>query len=60
MIYRRANRHPAWHFCQNCPGWPKQDYREQTIEPPREFLCPDCAERQEAMRCEVLPEPGIS
>ena len=60
MLYRRGNQAPSWHFCQNCPGWPTADYEEQTIEPRREALCPECVRKTTELTCEVRPEEGVS
>lgn len=60
MLYRKGNRSPAWHFCQNCNGWPRNDYEEQTIEPDKNLLCTECTRKLTCLQCEVVPEPGIS
>lgn len=60
MIYRNRNDDRLWHFCQNCAAWPRENYREQTIEPPRDELCAECTDRIEQLKCEVVPEPGIA
>jgi hypothetical protein len=60
MLYRKGNRGPDWHFCQNCTGWPGDDYEERTIEPDQSLLCTECTRRLTGLRCEVVPEQGIS
>ena len=60
MIYRRAHHEATWHFCQNCAGWPREQFQDTTIEPPRAELCPECASRTTELTCEVVPEDGIS
>jgi hypothetical protein len=58
-----ANDHTAgaiWHFCQNCEAWPSEHYQEQSVEPPRVLLCLDCICKSEQLKCEIVPEPGIS
>jgi hypothetical protein len=60
MIYRRDYHDAKWHFCQNCAGWPKEQFQDTTIEPARDDLCPNCTGRAMELTCEVVPEDGIS
>jgi hypothetical protein len=58
MIYRREKNQEAWHFCRNCRDWPNENFEERTMEPAR--LCRKCTEKNEALECEVIPQPGAS
>ena len=60
MLYRKSDRSRDWHFCQNCDGWPRDDYEERTIEPDKSLLCTECTQRLTGLKCEVVPEQGIS
>jgi hypothetical protein len=59
MLFRRSRGGPTWHFCQNCAGWPEQDYEEETIEPDT-GLCTECTRRLTDLKCETGPEEGVS
>jgi len=28
--YRRKKNSDTWHWCKNCPDWPKSDYVEES------------------------------
>jgi hypothetical protein len=60
MLFRHSHASPTWHFCQNCSGWPEQDYEEETREPPQDLLCTECTQRLIELQCEAGPEEGIS
>jgi hypothetical protein len=60
MLYRRGKQASDWHFCQNCPAWPSEDYQELSIEPPQDRLCAECTSRLVRLACDVVPEPGIA
>jgi hypothetical protein len=60
MLYRKGYRSRDWHFCQNCAGWPRDDYEERTIEPDKDLLCTECTRSLTGLKCEVVPEQGIS
>ena len=43
----------TWHWCRNCPDYPKGNYViNRATPPPKEELCPKCAEMAKAGRCE--------
>ena len=60
MIYRRGYQQAKWHFCQNCAGWPREQFQDTTREPPREDLCAECTHRTTELTCEVVSEDGIA
>lgn len=39
---RRIGRFQRWHFRDDCPDWPQDDYLEQSDDPPIEEYCNDC------------------
>jgi GT2 family glycosyltransferase len=49
--YRRARASDAWHFCQNCPRAPANDYDEAPRLPPGADECADCRARRERGEC---------
>jgi GT2 family glycosyltransferase len=47
--YRRERGAQAWHFCQNCSGWPTEAYDETpTLDGPE---CDECAALRAARGC---------
>jgi hypothetical protein len=56
MLFRRSDGGSTWHFCQNCSGWPGQDYEEETKEPSMESICAECTRRFIELQCEPGPE----
>jgi len=55
--YRRAAGADAWHFCQNCPEWPRADFEEAA--PPRSYGIDDLPKPpggSECERCRALRE----
>jgi hypothetical protein len=59
MLFRRSRGGPTWHFCQNCSGWPEENYDEDTQEP-KNGLCSECTRRLTDLKCETGPEEGVS
>jgi hypothetical protein len=56
-VYRKQKTEDLWHFCENCPEWPKRDYIEQEYTPivygP---VCDECKVYEQAAECET-PKP---
>ena len=44
--YRRQSDDDPWHWNQNCPDWPDDDYRVSRKVPPSE-LCSQCQDRED-------------
>ena len=55
MRYRRSNDKDAWHFCVNCPRWPRENFEEEPARPVHGELCSECQARLILQTCETLP-----
>jgi GT2 family glycosyltransferase len=59
--YRRASGEDIWHFCQNCPNWPRVDFDEASPAndygpdkppvPPGGAECDECKSLRERSEC---------
>ena len=51
-FYRKLPDEQVWHFCRNCPNWPRAGYEERdNRNPPHEF-CRGCIEMHHEEACE--------
>ena len=51
-FYRKLPDEQAWHFCRNCPSWPRAGYEERdNRNPPHEF-CRGCIEMHHEETCD--------
>jgi len=51
-FYRKLRDEQVWHFCRNCPNWPRAGYEERdNRNPPHEF-CRGCIEMHHEETCE--------
>lgn len=55
MPYRRMSSGVTWHWCHNCPAWPRNDFRERQDKPATwsgQSLCEECASQDACRTCE--------
>jgi len=50
-VFRRRRGSDVWHFCRDCPNWPRIDYEEQYTKPATGRLDPECEARKAAGTC---------
>ena len=57
-MLRRAIGSKVWHFCENCPHWPTEDYRErgQPVAP----VCSTCMRMYAAGTCDYWDLPFLA
>ena len=61
MEYRSKDETDAWHFCRNCPGWPRSNFDAISFQNPSlNFdMCKQCTALNNQGECEALP-PVVS
>jgi hypothetical protein len=55
MPYRKLSTSLTWHWCHNCSGWPRHDFRQREDKPPTwngQALCEECATRDHCSNCQ--------
>ncbi len=52
LNYRRQYKSDTWHWCRNCPDWPKEDYTIRHYRPTRGRLCEKCRKLEDDGSCE--------
>ena len=52
--YRRLKDSNTWHWCRNCPSWPRGDYEERESDQTLtgEF-CRECIAKDKAGNCRI-------
>lgn len=49
--YRKKMISDIWHFCSNCPGWPKDHYIASDDLPKSGSMCQECVLRKQRGEC---------
>ena len=51
-VYRKKYGGDVWHWCENCSGWPKEDYTVRHYIPHNDKGCEECQKLDDEGKCE--------
>ncbi len=51
-VYRKSYKGDVWHWCENCSGWPKENYTIRHYIPSNQKACEECQKLDDSGECQ--------